>query len=210
MKNNSTKQLLQKLNSTNSEERYDAATRLGYLKQKSAVSQLIKHLHDRDALVRIASAEALGYIGAVAAYKSLKRIARYDAHPAARGYAVFSLAQIAQHHKSVKHDAVVWLEDLLQSGVRAGVRIDANAGLYILGQQQHLPGLIRALQHKYYVSRCAAANMLAFICANQDRSFVINQLRECLKSEPTIAARSSMRNAIHILKDINNYPQCRR
>ena len=83
----------------------------------------------------------------------------------------------------------------------ARARVGLLVGLFLLGDKQQLPTLADLLENRSYRVRCAAANTLARLplSASENR-LVVQRLRERLELETTVAARSSLENAIEGLE----------
>jgi hypothetical protein len=96
------------------------------------------------------------------------------------------------------HKDVILLKKILKSEKREQVLIGIYNGLY----DRHKDGIIlkrilSLMNSKDYTIRCAVANTLADIYENSNDEKVLKFLKECLKSENTIAGKSSIKNAIN-------------
>jgi HEAT repeat protein len=184
--------ILPRLKDQNAEVRMRAAEALGSLRHVAkAPVQLVKLLKDRDVLVRVAAAESLGLIGDTRALPAL-RSALHDRSPLVRSYAAEAVGTLGKKHDLSK------LTRLLQDETNELARVGFYKGLYKLGEKKALQNLITTVNKgKDYRARSAAANTLAELrMNNSDKTATVQALRSALRSERTIAARSSIRSSL--------------
>lgn len=185
------------LNDPNAEVRMRAAEEFATLPSGSKVpKQLIDLLNDKDVLVRVAAAEALGDLRCRRSLPALRR-ALHDRSPLVRSYVATALGQIGD-----KRDLDL-IRQSLEMERNEIARVGAFQGLYELGDRTALDDLVSMLTSaRDYRARCATANGLAALTLHHsDKLTAIKSLRRALRSEPTIAARSSIRSSLKTLTD---------
>lgn len=191
--------LIKRLTSRTGEERMNAVRAMGVLLiGKTASEALFKALRDKDELVRIETAEALGIIGDRHALPVLWN-ALNDRSPLVRRYSAIAIGNLG-----VKADAARLSMKYRQD--RSSIsRVGYLQALYVLGKRDALQRLLYLLEHRDYRIRCAAAHALECCSANSaDAATAIESLRSRLKCESTIAARSSIRSSLRTIREGKN------
>jgi len=188
------------LNDPNSEVRMRAAEALGILSSNGTIPKsLIGLLSDKDVLVRVAAAESLGLVGNPRAVPALRH-SLHDKSSLVRRYVAGAIGKIGD-----KQDV-----DLLKTTLNREqddiARIGILEALYVLGEQKILPALLTMLtEPKDYRARCAAANALAQLSLNgSDKQTAVKSLRRALRSERTVATRSSIKTSLAMLSTDSN------
>lgn len=188
------RQLVALLDHRSYEVRLRSAEALGVVTHGHAPPQLIRALTDEtNELVRSEIADSLGAIGDRRARRALRR-ALIDSSPIVRGYAASALGEVGD-----ARDAHV---------LRRRLRVERNTqaaagllhGLSALGDSEAVLRLVALLQHSNYRVRATAANLVATLRLRSDtRTMVLRRLRKAKASEKTVAAQSSIRNAMRTL-----------
>lgn len=186
--------LLDRLADSNSEVRMRAAEGLGVLlRGETSPRSLVKLLQDTDELVRIAATEALEAIGDRQALSALRK-AIHDPSPLVRSYIAEAIGKLGSARDIGK------LVKELKKETSETAKVGFYQALYLLGQHNVLQDLLMLLQSSDYRVRCATANTLSVIYADEsDASLVLRALRKALRQEPTVAARSSIRSTLRTL-----------
>jgi len=186
--------LISKLDDRNSEVRMRAAESLGdLLVGGEPPKALIRRLADSDELVKASVAESLGSIGSSKALPALWKAIR-DSSPIVRSYVAEAIGNLGTKDDASK------LNKQLQQETSEIAKVGFYQALYILEEQSALEFLLSLLRSEDYRVRCAVANVLAQIHADKfNRPLILRFLREALKQEKTIAARSSLRSSIRSL-----------
>ena len=189
--------LINKLADSNGEVRMRSVEGLGeLLRGRSSPLALLQRLQDRDHLVRIAAAEALGLIGDRKALPALRKALR-DASALVRSYASESIGKIGD-----KGD-IARLQNSLKHERSEIAKVGFYHALYLRGQHAFLQELLTLLQSTDYRVRCAVANTLSTIIADEtEREMILRTLRKALRQEPTIAARSSIRSSLRQISEV--------
>jgi HEAT repeat protein len=186
-------QLVTALRDPSVKVRVSSIEALGELCRK-APRQLVLKLRDSDELVRVAAVEALENIGDPRAVPNLRQCVK-DPSPLVRSFASSALGTFG-----VKKDESNLRKSL--AGERSGLaRAGMCAGLYLLGDRNSVESLLSLTNSRLYRVRCAAANTLASLPLSRAESAkVVDYLTDRLKTETTVAARSSLVAAIRELK----------
>ena len=173
------------------EVRYRSIECLENLGLRSALNAARSGLDDSDELVRIACLELLGELEDKI---SLARIARliHDPEPLVRGAAAIAIAQMRGGRLS-KH---LRKRLLIEKGE---TRVAFYAALYLLGDEVYLKKLLNALRMANYRARCFAANLLVECATDKTRPMILGKLARALEKEKTVAAASSIKNAVAAL-----------
>lgn len=186
--------LISKLTDRNYEVRMRASESLGILLAgRKSPPALIERLQDTDELVRIAAAESLRLIGDRKALPALWR-AIHDRSPIVRSYVAAAIGRLGN-----KKDAAR-LEKELKHETSEVAKVGICEAIYLLGQREVLKDLLVLLQSTDYRVRCATANALYEIKADEtDAKIILRALRKVLRNEPTIAAKSSIRSSLRCI-----------
>ena len=215
------------LENTNQHVRAAAADCLGALGQKHAVQPLCMKLADYFSLVRIAAAESLGIILAqkkeaplalirkledpeelvrIQAVESVEAIgdkkalpklwkAIHDPSPLVRRYAGGAIGSLGRK-ADIKR---LWIT--LKNERSARAKIGILQALFELGETSVLPSFFKLLKSKDYLVRCAVTHTLSDVIVNSTNfEMVLATLRNALKTESTVAARSTMDASIRTIK----------
>lgn len=183
--------LIKKLNDPNSEVRMRVVESLGYLLiGKKSPSALSQHLQDTDELVRIAVAESLAIIGDRSVLPVLRK-ALNDSSALVRSYVAEAIGKLGGQKEITK------LEKELKQETSERAKVGIYQALYLLGRHSVLENLLTLLQSGDYRVRCATANALAELQADEtDTTIIVRTLRKVIKNEPTVAVRSSIRSSL--------------
>lgn len=155
---------------------------------------VLKGLHDRDDLVRVTAIEIAGAHRLKSMQGDIVRRLKSDRSVLVRSKAAVALGEM------YTIEAVKILKDRID---RAG---DAErTGLYYalikLGEQKYLDPLLKDLTHNFYRIRCATASVIPGLVDKTNKRMLLNRLKEALKREHIVAARSSLKNALKELND---------
>jgi len=162
--------------------------------KKSCPLNLFKRLHDREILVRVATASTLPQIKDRRALPRLWRALR-DPSPLVRSYVAAAIGQLGRTPDLVR------LKKFLKKEHSSAAKIGFFDALYNLGERSFaVEGLTRLLGSRDYRVRCAISNTLgAFHLNRAQKSEVVATLRQVLKKENSGAAREAIRRAMHRL-----------
>jgi len=155
--------------------------------------EIAKLLQDRDKLVRITAAEALGEIRDMKVLKSLESALK-DSSSLVRSYVAEAIAFI--QGKKAKNT----LTKHLASEDSQRVKISILAALYDIGYHEYLTDLLSQYNSPIYQDRCAIANLIAELrLVKSDMRIVKKFIRDKLKTESSVAVKSSLNNALKML-----------
>lgn len=185
------KGIIDALNDRLVQVRLAAAEGLSHFSTNSSVEALITALKDRNDLVRVAAAESLGYLGSDAAVDALLE-ALSDKSFLVRSWVASALGDINYAEEKVTPR----LKNMLVKERSSLVRLQLYYALYKFGDESVLPMMLSFLFNRSYKLRCAAANSLADILNVSNKDIILESLRRAEQVEPTIAAQSSIQNAI--------------
>lgn len=161
---------------------------------KASINALTKMLWDRDELVRTTAVDALRSVRRPDLFASLTK-ALDDRSPIVRSSAAAAIGDIGL----AKGFRV--LSSRLSSEKDEHAQIGLLLGLIKLGHEEYLEQLLDFLRSGNYRIRCATANsILELTDSIKNKPLVLKKLREALKKERTVAARSSISNALNALK----------
>jgi HEAT repeat protein len=186
--------LLALCNDENEEIRYRALEALQCVKNIETEKTVYKCLEDQDELVRTTSLEILGYWGEK---KNEDKIFAFltDRSPLVRSAAAISLGQIGSQKYS---DEIIEMLKTAES--------EDKVGLYYylcrVGRHEYFTSFFNGLLDSFYRVRCATANLLIDLVDENNFDFVLNFLKLLYEKEETEAAKSSIKNAISELVDI--------
>jgi HEAT repeat protein len=132
------------------------------------------------------------------------RKALLDRSPLVRSYAASAIGVLEDHSART----ILYQRLLKERSPRA--RVGLLHGLFRLGDKQQLWALVALLESKSYRVRCAVANTLADLPLTlAEKRDVVRHLNQRLKSETTVAARSSFESALKQLKKAKRETQSR-
>ena len=158
--------------------------------------KLVKGLRDADELVRIEVCEALANIGDPQAIPALRKALR-DTSPLVRSYAAAAIGVLGS-----KND-IPTLETQLRNEFSDAAKVGLYHGLFKLGKLDMLVGLSGLLQSSDYRVRCAVANTLCEVVADQDSArIILPELRKALSLESTVAAQEAIENSLTVLRQV--------
>jgi len=168
--------------------------------QQSGVLDSLKRvrqgLYDSKELVRVVCLEVLGEVQDERSVKDIKSLLN-DASPLVRGAAALSLGKIGIG------ESIDDLLSRLQVEDDDEVKIPIYAALYTLGQDDYLENLLEGLNNEYYRVRCASANLLTDIANEHNNVKIVEALSLAFQREKTVAASSSIKNALAYINDQN-------
>jgi len=189
--------LLQWCSHKDSEVRYRANEKLiEIFSEKDVPANVLqcirKGLHDRDEFVRCTCLEFLEDHVSLARYDAVAPFL-LDKDGIVRGEAAIVLGKIGDKRA---------VSDIMAA---IGKSTDAEKvplyfGLYLLGVQTALSGLIQLLRSREYIARCAAANILPLCAKDKTKIRIINALSRAMEIENTKAAKSSLVKALEKLR----------
>jgi HEAT repeat protein len=178
-----------------SEIRMYAARAIGRLSGiKQAPRRLMEMTGDPNELVRSEVVEQLGMVRDKKARATLIR-ALSDRSQLVRGYAAAALGQLG-FRKDRKTLAAMMRDERSECG-----RLGILQRLYWLGRYEVVDDITAMLKSRHYRTRCAAANVLPRLDRHASQSDILQALRAALKTEETVAARSSIKGSIRDLTD---------
>lgn len=135
---------------------------LGDWQDIESLDKIVELLVDDDCTVRIAAAEAVGWMGDVS--------------------------------------KVEILESLLETIEEDNELVFFYFALALLGQEKWIAKILDLLNSDCYITRCATANSLIQLATEQNKSAILESLKQALAREETIAARSTIENAIKVIE----------
>ncbi|MBI4743384.1 MAG: HEAT repeat domain-containing protein [Actinobacteria bacterium] len=183
------------------EVRYYAVESLESFSGNDVGNAIISKLRDSDELVRIIAAEVLGSLKFKKAIPYLVKVLS-DKSEIVRRYSAEAIGMMGNK------DLISVLEDKLKKETRNLARLGFYTGLYMLGEKHYFDSILNMLKVKYYRVRCAASNILVYLA---DEDFIdltneynivkiIESLNKALSREKTIAAKSSITNALSVFR----------
>lgn len=178
------------------EVRYRTIECLGQIGFQDALKAIRCGLHDSDELVRVACLEILGEVQDERSVKDIKSLLN-DTSSLVRGAAALSLGEIGMS------GSIDELLSRLQVEDDDEVKIPIYAALYTLGQDEYLENLLEGLCNEYYRVRCASANLLTDIANEHNNAKIVEALSLAFHREETVAASSSIKNALAYINDQN-------
>lgn len=164
--------------------------------QQSGILDTLKtvrqYLCDSDELIRVICLEILGEVQDERSVKDIDSLLD-DESFLVRGAAAISLGEIGISSSIDKLLSRLSVEDDDE------VKIPIYSALYSLGQDAYLEKLLDGLNNEYYRVRCATANLLTDITNNHNKAKIIEALSIALQKEETVAASSSIKNALSFM-----------
>ena len=188
--------LTTKLIDPNSEVRFRVTESLGLILSgsKRIPRSLTRRFQDADELVRIAAAESAILIGDRDVVPMLRK-AINDPSALVRSYFAEALGRLGNKKEVAK------LEKKLQNEPSEIAKVGISLALFLLGRHKFLEDLLSLLESRDYRVRCATANAVSQIYTSElDARTVVSSLRRALRSETTVAARSSIRSSLASLR----------
>jgi HEAT repeat protein len=184
------------LSAKSPDKRTEAAAQIGSILARAGDSPqaLIRALQDRSELVRVQAAESLGLIGDRTALRALWMALR-DRSGLVRSYVASAIGDLGK-----KKDAGR-LRRALARERSSRAKVGYYAALHKLGEREAIPRLIELLRSADYRVRCAAANNLGrLVSRGREAETVSRALRAAMREEPTVAARSSFRSSLRLVR----------
>ena len=187
----SLRRLLQLADHRDEEVRFRAIERLGEYPSETVIRRLHAGLEDTDELVRIACLEILGDWRDEASIDLVTKCLDDD-DELVRCAAADALGDIG-NTRSVR----VLEPRIAEASDRE--RMSLYAALCELGREKYFERLLNLLKSEDYRTRCAVANTIWQFVNESNKKKVLEKLLESLEVEDTIAARSSIEEAIEDL-----------
>lgn len=179
------------------DKRTEAAAEIGSIlaRAEDSPQALIRALQDRSELVRVQAAESLGLIADRTALRALW-VALKDRSGLVRGYVASAIGDLGTDKDVMRLRRALALE----RSPRA--KVGYYAALHKLGDREAIPQLIELTRTKDYRVRCAAANNLGRLASRRREAEAVSRaLRAAIREEPTVAARSSFRSSLQLLRE---------
>lgn len=189
--------LVGQLGAKSSEKRRETAAEIGSMLTRAGESPqaLIRALRDRSDLVRVEAAESLGLIRDRRALRALWRALK-DQSGLVRGYVASAIGDIGSEKDLTR------LRRALATERSPMAKVGFYEALHKLGRRDAIPQLIELTRARDYRVRCAAANTLGRLASRrQEAETVSRALRAAIREEPTVAARSSFRSSLRLLRE---------
>jgi hypothetical protein len=189
--------LLSQLSAKSSDKRIEAAVQIGSILARAGDSPraLIRALRDRSELVRVQAAESLGLIGDQAALRSLW-MALKDRSGLVRGYVATTIGDLGTDKDMVRLRRAL----ILERSPRA--KVGYYEALHKLGSRDAIAQLIELTRARDYRVRCAAANTLGRLASRRREAETVSRaLRAAMREESTVAARSSFRSSLRLVRE---------
>ena len=178
----------------NYEVRMKAYENIGDSELELSEKILRNGLSDKHELVRITCVEELEYKEDKKSLQYLIRIAEEDESSLVRRYAIHAIGFIGDRR------ALPFLKKQRYTKNR-DIRVFINIALYlILDSDIFLKKFLDGLNEENYQTRCAVANSIIELeFQDSERMLILEKLKLALSKEKTIAASSSIKNAINCL-----------
>jgi HEAT repeat protein len=170
------------------EVRFRAIEKLGRYPSDSIPSRVREGLRDPDELVRVACIEILGGWRDSDSVSALQNCLS-DPERIVRQAAAVSLGLIGDERMVPE----------LEARIPGTADTDKTAyyfALVALGEAKYLDALLDMLSSADYRARCMVANLIPSIASQAGKDKVLARLRSALQTETTVAARSSLSNAL--------------
>jgi HEAT repeat protein len=170
------------------EVRMDALEALGD-SQFNLEPQVRKAIADRDELVRTTGAEIAGERRLTALTDDLVRRLKSDRSALVRSAAAVALGEMQ----------AVETRNILKARISVSddeERVGLYYALVRLGVRRYFKLFLNGLRHDFYRIRCATANLLPDLINENNRSMALRFLKDALVHERTVAARSSLDDAL--------------
>jgi len=157
------------------------------------LSELVPLLDDKDEVVRVDAIECVALLGGKSASKYLIRLIS-DRSELVRAYAGTVLGEIGG--KSYAKT----MEKRLEQERGGLAKLGLLEGLFLLGQKERLSEILKLINSKRYHVRCSVANTLPSLVNKDNKKIIAESLINAFKREATVAAKSSIRDALKKIK----------
>lgn len=184
--------LLQLLKARSDSDRLDAVRQLGCRGIRSAWRPVQSLLSDPYWVVRCEAADTLRLIEATKAIPQLRRALK-SKNAALKGYVSRTLATLGDKTSRPVFES-------MRKSRSERMRLHGAAAVYVLGDRQRLPEIIKVLTSTDYRNQCAAANVLEAIVTPGDVHQAVAGLRKAISVERNPARVADFRSAIRNLK----------
>jgi len=175
---------------------------------EESLDLLLKLSGDDDAFVRTEAYDSLSVFHFENVEKTLYQAIISENDELARRYAILSWTDVSLHLYDNFGDKISFVLNKLETEDSDGCLLDYYRALHLFGHKGALDPLekmIEFLKNDYYAIRCAALNEL-IDAANEDNSEQIKRaVEELLKTEETIAVKSSAVQKLQILTDFDRF-----
>lgn len=191
--NQSLQLLLSAMIHSDSEVRFRALEKVGELFADQALpdtflSAVRSAMKDEDELVRSTALEVLQeHPSAVTGIEVLPYLK--DGSSLVRGEAAILLGEMQEK------TAANYIRESLKIA-EDPEKVAMYFGLFLLGTDESLPGLISSLKSPNYIARCAAANLLTACVSVENSAEIIKALEEAASVETSKAAAGSINEAL--------------
>lgn len=180
-----------------SEIRYRVAETLVFFDSPDAEKILIRLVDDEDKLVRVNACDSLCNSKSIEVLNLLKERVLKDKSSLVRRYAALSISDIANNTSCNRGELVKFFHNAMLKEKVIGVKISFFKALYSLGEKAKINDLLRELNNRLYVNRCATVNVLSDIISNENKKEVKPALQKRYEVEKTVAVRSSIQNVLN-------------
>jgi hypothetical protein len=157
-------------------------------------------MRDRNEIVRINAMEIVAEMTLIGLKDEVVRHFTTDRSPLVRSYAAIALGDMFMANP----------RKILEQRIRDSnehVRASIYYALVKLGSQKYLKHFLNGLNSPTYQVRCFTANLLTSLVDNSDKTLIVRFLREALEREKTVAARSSIKDALSQIAPKRRSPQ---
>ena len=185
--------LIKYCSNDDSEVRFRAVEALGLINLPEVKNQVVRSLIDQDELVRVAALEILGDWKVFDALNNIIELLD-DEDELVRSEAVIAIGNIGDKDK-----IHVLQQQLPKSKEEEKIRI--YYALTKLGEYKYFKLFLEGLDHEFYRIRCATANLILDLITSENSATIIDVLSKALVKEKTVAAKSSIENALHELTE---------
>jgi len=188
--------LIQLAANDNEEIRSKVAELLVLSNNDLAKEALIHLCNDSDELVRTNACDSLSVFSDVRVYEVLKNRLFSDESSLVKRYALLSIVDIMC---DIGIDHLVFknlFRAILDESESAGIALACYKGLYLLGEQEYLDGMIESLTRGDYQDRCATINELTDVVNEQNGGVIKTAFLALLERESSAAVRSTIATAL--------------
>lgn len=184
--------------------RQQAADLLYNIDSPGAEKLLLGMLGDKCSDVRSSACRSLCTSCSSETIEALIPLAANDKDILTRGYALISVIEIAVRINAVSDGLTEFLETGLRKEAEPWVTAAYHYALYIAGKEEYLTSFLEGLNNADYRVRCMTANLLTEAANKDNNTDIIKaSLRMRLGIEDTVAARSSVMNALKALDNVS-------
>lgn len=162
--------------------RDEAATVLYYSDSPRAEQILLRMLNDKSADVRSSACDSLNISNSVDTIETLKLYALSDTDMLVRGYALFSITDIALRLNLISEDIITFFEQGLRRESEPWVKAAYYYALYMAGKTEYLLILLEGLHSEEHI-RCMTAHLLSEAANGRNADMIMKALNERLKLE---------------------------